>query len=112
MTTLINTELPLYSDSYYSYAVPLEGNSYIIELIYNERSQLYFMNLLTADSLPIFEGVAFVPTYPIALDYALFPLTGWFWLEPKETIISEPYKAFPDSIDQYYNFYYSYVKED
>ena len=110
--TLINTQLSLYSDPYYSYAVSLQGNSYIIEFIYNERCSLYFINLLTADSVPILEGMAAVPTYPIALDYAISPLTGWFWLEPKEITLSEPYKTYPDSLDQYYNFYYSYVTED
>lgn len=109
---LINIQLSLYPDAYYSYAVSLQGNSYIVEFVYNERSSLYFMNLLTADSDPIFEGVAAVPTYPIALDYALFPLTGWFWLEPKELNLSEPYKVYPDSLDQYYNFYYSYISEE
>lgn len=109
---LINTELPLYPDPYYTYAVSLQGNSYNLEFIYNERCALYFMNLLTADGVPLLEGVACVPTYPIARDYALFPLTGWFWFEAKELILSEPYKAYPDSIDQYYNFYYSYVTKD
>lgn len=109
---LVNINLPLYSDPYYSYAVSLQGTSYIVELIYNERCSLYFMNLLTADSVPILEGVGVVPSYPVALDYALFPLTGWFWLEPKEILLSEPYKAYPDKLDQYYNFYYSYISEE
>lgn len=101
--------LPLYPDPYYTYSLALQGVSYNLEFIYNERSQLYYLNLLDSTSSPIVMGVALVPSYPIILDYPLQPLTGWFWLEENATNIAEPYKTYPDKIDQYYNFKYSYV---
>jgi len=61
----------------YEYSVSLEGNSYIIEIVYNERSQLYFMSLYDADRNPIVLGAGLVPGYPIMYDYALPNLTGW-----------------------------------
>jgi hypothetical protein len=107
--TLKIVNLPLYSDSYYTYALALQGVSYNLEFIYNERCGLYFLNFLNSDSVPIVEGIALTPSYPILLDYALEPLTGWLWLEEKSTNLFEPYKLYPDKIDQYYTLKYSYV---
>lgn len=100
--------LPLFADTYYSYPIALQGNSYILEFIYNERTQLYSLNLYDSESNPIVLGEALVPNYPIFKDYAIFPLTGFFWMEEKADILSEPYKVYPDSLDQYYNCFYIY----
>lgn len=98
----------MFADAYYSYPIALQSNSYILEFIYNERTQLYSLSLFDSESNPIVLGEALVPNYPIFKDYAIFPLTGFFWMEEKADIISEPYKAYPDSLDQYYNLYYLY----
>jgi hypothetical protein len=100
--------LPLFADPYYSYPIALQGNSYILEFIYNERTQLYSLSLYDSESNPIVLGEALVPNYPIFKDYAIFPLTGFFWMEEKADILSEPYKVYPDSLDQYYSMYYMY----
>ena len=99
-------EMPLFSDTYYTYAMAFEGNSYNLEFIYSERTQLYHISLYDAEQNPIVVGAGLVPGYPILLDYALFPLTGYIFMEEKATLLSEPYKLYPDSIDQYYNLYY------
>lgn len=104
--------LSLYPDADYNYAVNLQGQSYILDFKYNERCQLYFLSIYTAENIPVVLGVGLVPTYPITKDYALFPLTGFFWMEEKADIITEPYKTYPDKIDEYYNFYYIYSTED
>lgn len=104
--------LPLYSDADYNYAVNLQGNSYTLDFKYNERSGLYFLSLLTAENTPIALSMALVPTYPIAQDYAISPLTGFFWMEEKANIISEPYKTYPDKVSEYYNFFYIWSTED
>jgi len=96
----------------YEYSVSLEGNSYIIEMIYNERSQLYFMSLYDADRNPIVLSAALVPGYPIMFDYALPNLTGFFLLIQKGTLESEPYKEFPDKLKQYYSLVYTFQSED
>lgn len=103
--------LPLFPDAYYTYGIALQGVSYILEFTYNERAQLYFLSLYDADNNPIVLGEALVPNYPLFKDYALFPMTGFFWMEEKADIISEPYKVYPDSLDQYYNFWYNYESE-
>lgn len=96
----------------YEYTVALEGNSYIIEMQYNERSQLYFMYLYDSDRNPIVLGAAVVPGYPIMLDYALPNLSGFFLLIQNGQLDSEPYKEFPDKLSQYYTFVYTYQTED
>lgn len=100
--------LPLFADAAYEYSIALQGNSYNVGFIYNERMQLYTISLFDADSNPIVAGEALVPSYPIFLDYAIYPLTGYFYLKEKANILSEPYKTYPDRIDQYYWFYYIY----
>lgn len=100
--------MPLFSDAYYTYSIALQGDSYIFEFIYNERAGLYFVNLLDADNNPIVMGEALVPNYPLFFDYATFPLTGFLWMEEKADILSEPYKTYPDAIDQYYDLFYRY----
>lgn len=110
---LKNVILPLFADAYYSYSISLEGNSYILEFIYNERAELYYLNLKDAASNPIVLGAALVPNYPIMLDYSLPDLTGGFWLEKKSlSSQSEPYKTYPDKLNEYYDFYYTYLSEE
>ncbi|MNF79452.1 hypothetical protein D3C85_173400 [compost metagenome] len=98
--------LPLSSDAFYEYAVSLEGNSYILQFVYNERASLYFFSLYTAERVPVVLGEALVPTYPLFTDYALPNLTGYFCLQEKATITGEPYKEFPDKINEYYDLFY------
>ena len=104
--------LELFPDAFYEYSVALQGVSYSLQFIYNERCELYFLSLLTADNELIVSSMAMVPDYPILKDYATFPLTGFFWLEEKAEIKTQPYKRYPDAINQYYNFFYIYESED
>lgn len=104
--------LPLFDDADYSYSIALEGNSYVLRYIYNERMQLYTFNLYDAENNPIVVGEALVPTYPIFIDYVIPNLTGWFYLQENAAITGEPYKEFPDKINEYYSFFYSYLTED
>lgn len=110
--TLKYVALGLFPDAFYEYSVALQGVSYILQLTYNERCKLYFLSLLTADNELIVSGAALVPDYPILQDYATFPLTGFFWLEEKAEIKTEAYKTYPDSLDQFYNFFYIYDDEE
>lgn len=104
--------LVLSEEPFYEYSVALEGNSYILQFVYNERAQSYFLSLFTAEREPIVMGEALVPSYPIFIDYALANLTGYFYLQENATIVSEPYKTYPDKISEYYTFFYMYETED
>ncbi len=98
--------IPLDPTPFYSLSISLEGNSYTLEFVYNERSRLYFMSLYTADNVPLVLGEALIPDYPMFLDYKLPKLAGCFWLGGKGTLVAEPYKEFPDKISEYYNLFY------
>lgn len=105
MTTQYVT-LPLFDDYEYSYTIALQNLTYIITFKYNERNALWFMDLATEDSTPIFSGLGVVPNYPMAFDYSLGNLQGYFWLENIPDINIEQYKLFPDKLRQYYRFFY------
>jgi len=100
--------LPLFDDYEYSYTIGLEGLSYTVVMKYNERAKLWFMDLFLEDTTPVALGVGVVPLYPIALDLAISPLNGYFWLENIPAINTEQYKQYPDKLRQYYRFYYIY----
>lgn len=100
--------LPLFSDAYYEYGIALQGESYVLRFIYNERMKLYTISLLSADLVPIVMGEALVPSYPMFFEYALYPLTGYFYMYEKANIISEPYKVYPENINEYYELVYVY----
>jgi len=103
--------IPLFSDPFYDYSISLEGNSYIVQFTYNERSRLYSLSLFDADYNAIVNGCAVVPNYPIMKDYAIENLSGFFWMEPKSDLVIDSYEEYPDQIDQFYNMYYIYVTE-
>ena len=109
--TDLYVDLLLDDSPIYEYSVSLEGNSYVIEMIYNERSSLYFMSLYDADRNPIVLSAALVPGYPIMFDYALPSLTGFFLLIQKGELASEPYKEFPDKLKQYYSLVYTFQQD-
>ena len=98
--------LPLFPDAFYDYGIALQGQSYTLRFTYNERMKLYTIDLLSSDLTPIILGKPLIPNYPILLDYAIFPLTGYFYMYEKANIISEPYKEYPEYIDQYYQLTY------
>lgn len=103
--------LNLFDEPFYEYAVALESNSYILQFTYNERAQLYTLSLLDAERTAIVLGEMLVPSYPMFVDYALENLTGYFYLQKKESLLSEPYKTYPDKLSQYYDFFYIYPAE-
>lgn len=104
--------LPLFSDAEYEYTVALQGDSYTLRFTYNERMKLYTISLLSANLVPIVMGEALVPSYPMFFEYPLYPLTGYFYMYEKANIISEPYKVYPENINEYYDLVYVYESED
>lgn len=100
--------LPLFDEYDYSYSLALEGVSYLVGMKFNERAQRWFLDLSTQDSTPVLQGVGVNPLYPIALDYTIGSLTGYFWLECIADINTEQYIQYPDKLRQYYRFYYIY----
>jgi hypothetical protein len=84
----------------------LEGQSYVLKVRYNERSEQWFLDFYREDTTAIMLGVGIVPNYPIALDYAIAGLNGFFWLESIAELPTEDYKTYPEELYQYYRFFY------
>lgn len=105
-------DIPITDEPFYDLSIALEGNSYILEFTYNERMSLYTMSLYDAERNPIILGEAVVPEYPMFFDYSLENLTGYFLLTKKSTLISEPYRSFPDKLSEYYYMVYAYTSEE
>lgn len=106
MATYDYVELPLYSDSFYSYSVGLEEQTYTIEILYNERQERWHMSLFDQDGEALVRGVTMVPQYPLLKDINTDVLTGFFWLTPIAVINTEKYQTEPESLNQYYKFKY------
>lgn len=101
-------DIPLHSYDSYRVNISLQGNSYVLEFIFNSRLNAYTLSLYDGDNQPIVLGEALLPNYPLFQDYALQNLTGAFRLIQKERILSEPYKTYPKSLSEYYYFVYTY----
>lgn len=101
-------DIPIEDYPIYDLSISLEGNSYILEFIYNEKMEMYTFSLYDSSRKPIVLGVGLVPEYPMLLDYAIPNLNGYFLLTAKPTNVSEPYKQYPDQLSQYYYMTYVY----
>jgi len=108
MAAYTSINLPLFSDYYYSYSINLDDTNtvYVIEIQYNDYTEQWYMSLFTEDQVTILAGVALVPLYPIALDYALGDITGFFWLSPIPTLPTDKYAESPEALSKYYTFEY------
>lgn len=108
MINYTSVSLPLYSDYFYDYSISLEDDNevYIVEIMYNDYSKKWFMSLYTEDQTLLVASLPLLPKYPIAIDYVIPNLKGFFWLYPIPSIKSEKYKEDPESLSQYYTFEY------
>lgn len=108
MTTYTSVVLPLYPDYFYEYSISLQEDNdvYVIEIQYNDYSKKWYMSLYTEDRMLLVAGLPLLPKYPIAVDYIIPNLTGFFWLYPIPSITSEKYQEDPEALSQYYKFEY------
>lgn len=104
--------MPLFDDEDYEYQIALEGNSYTFRAYYNSRTELWHFDLSTEDGTPVVLGEALVPNYPILWDYALFPLTGYIFLEPISDNNIEKYKSNPRALSSYYRMFWIWGAPD
>lgn len=103
---LIETKLPLFTDSYYSYSVSLEENTFYLEFLYIERIQDWLFSITDAERTSLVSGQRLTPETPLFGDYQLPNLSGFFWLTPKS---GEDPSNFVDRrrrLSEYFDFYY------
>lgn len=104
---ILEVDLPLFPDAFYSYPVSLERVSYIIKYRYITRMERWVFDIYTRDNLPVILSQVMVYDYPITLDYNL-PLNGLFRLIPLPDIDYENVKKYPRDIFKYFRFSYFY----
>lgn len=109
MDEFFYVSLPLYdNESYYKYSIALEGTSFRLQFLYNNKMQRYTLTLSTSDDEVIVEGVGLVPNYPIMANYVIDGLSGYFLLAPKDNSGIEYYKLYPRNLGKYYELIYVY----
>jgi hypothetical protein len=102
-------QLPIFEEIYYTYAIGLENQRYLLTFLWNERDSAWRMDIRHEDQKPIVLGYKLVPSYPMMADYSLEDdgLSGYFILIHKSQENGVLSKDF-SSMAQYYNLYYIY----
>lgn len=102
-------DVPLYSDSSYSYTIDLEDNAFEITIYYNIRLQRWMMDIDTAQGVSLIKSVKLVPYHQMCLNYRLPGLSGFFWLSPIGNSLE---KFTTEPLNLYKWFEFSYVYDD
>lgn len=112
--TQVITNLPLFSESDYSYSISLEGQSFKFNFRWIARASQWIMNIYFEDGTPLLLGYALVAQYPMGVDYVLtrvvdtaglVGLTGYFvLLSDNATNLHRMTER--DTVPQKYKLYY------
>jgi hypothetical protein len=62
--------LSTFPDAFYDIVVGLEGVNYRLQFNYNQRENVYYMSVATADGLDIVNGIKVVCNWPLLHKYA------------------------------------------
>lgn len=98
--------LPLYNDTYYSYSVPLEGNSYVLKFLFIERLQDWVLTLSDSDGNVLVRNQRLTSQTVLFADYKLPNLSGGFYLEPLST--TSYVEGQKEKLKDFYRLYYIY----
>ena len=100
------TTFPLIDNPNYTFKIVLEGETYSVSILYNERMQMSFLSLMDALGNPIVSGLGLTPTTLLLVDYSIPKLTGYLKMTAKGDPNVEYYKLYPDKLFQYYSLIY------
>ena len=109
---LVYTEVPLYQDFYYRYAINLEGQQRNMTFYWNERDGSWLFDLSNLDGSVIIQGQKIVAQYPLMLNLPIYNhgLTGYFMLLPNN-LATKVDENDSTVIPQFFKFYYIYDEE-
>ena len=105
---ILETQLPLYSEPYYSYTVNLEDDTFYLEFLYVKRFDDWLITLKAADRTTLVRGERLTPNTPLFNDYQLPGLSGFFWLTPKSGEDPSKFDDRKRRLPEYFNFFYYY----
>lgn len=82
---------PLYGDSYYSYDIDLDGETYTLTFRWNPRALQFVMEIQDAEENYLVRSIAIVPAFPLIEQYSLEDLAGDFYVVSYEdaSLLSE-----------------------
>lgn len=75
-------QLPLFNDTYYSYSINLEGNTYVLEFLYVERAKTWIFYLKDSEQNVLISGQRLTPNTLLFNNYKIDNLTGGFYYTP------------------------------
>lgn len=106
-------QLPLFTDVYHEYSLPLEDDNFILTFLWQERTSSWYMDIRKDDLTPVVLGIRLVIDFPILADYKLkdFGLNGYFVLEDKGQYISNKLSTSPEALADNYQLFYLYPEE-
>lgn len=112
MTTEVSTVIPLYTDSFYTYSVPLEGLVRQLTFRWVGFSKQWTMDIHDMDGSPVVTGIALVPNYNIMLNYNRPTFKGCFVLSASSPKMAARYREDQNIIPLYFTLTHYYDKKD
>ena len=100
--------MPLYSDPYYTYSFSLNKIAYNFVFRYSTREACWYMDILTADNVPLIVSVKLVPNFPMLEGLIVDSLDGVFYLIPLVESNLYKFETDPENISEYFQLVYVY----
>lgn len=101
-------KLPLFNNVKYNYSTVLEGNTYVLNFYYTERTKGWSFSLKDSERNDLVLGQRLTPNTVLFQDYRIPNLSGGFFLTPKSrrdpSLVSGDIRDIADSYDFYYIF--------
>jgi len=102
-------KLPVYNETYYSYSVALEGNTFVLEFLFlQSRSNSWFVTLKNSSQETLLSGQRLTPNTVLFQGYQLEGLSGFFYFESKD-LENEEFRV--GTPRDFYTLYYIYNTE-
>jgi hypothetical protein len=99
-------KLPIYNETYYSYSVALEGETFTLEFLFLQtRSNSWFVTLKNSSQEILVTGQRLTPNTVLFQGYQLEGLSGFFYFESKD-LRNEDFRV--GTPKDFYTLYYIY----
>lgn len=101
-------KLPLFNDTYYSYPISLEGNTYVLDFLFLERINDWTLSLKDSEQNPLVLGQRMTPDTELFFSYQVEGLSGYFLFTPISVIKPSEVSDNIQRPKDFYNLFYIY----
>lgn len=110
----IVTELPLYSEPYFEYAINLEDVTRTLTFRWQDRNSSWYLDVRQGDDEYIVKGVRLVQDFPILYEYVLDEkdMSGYFCLIDAGDYSSGKLADDYTSLAKFYRLFYIYTESE